>query len=288
MKNRTKVLSLIALGLVVVLGASLYSSGGALQGKFGGVGSSKTVVTNSSGTTSSSKSMGSSLKDVTKNGGTKTNSSSSTTTPVVLVSLTNEFDIVRNVNISMTTLYNAYTAYTEEYYKTGTHASTDPSLFTFGAIHAQFTAGVTPCTGSDYWQYTISHNSSMGAINELLEPIAINVINSSNNALLSTLSLASTASENNIFYSMALPSSVTPNPSGDDYYYELIGQIKDPLSVYSMGKTFTLSLVGACVQRDGVTYQYHTGDSSGQNSSFSIPAADSTGALTLGSLTISE
>lgn len=50
MKNRTKVLSLIALGLVVVLGASLYSSGGALQGKFGMGGS---TTTKSSAETSS-------------------------------------------------------------------------------------------------------------------------------------------------------------------------------------------------------------------------------------------
>lgn len=42
MKTRTKVLSLIALGLVVVLGATLYSSGGALQGKFG-MGGSATI-----------------------------------------------------------------------------------------------------------------------------------------------------------------------------------------------------------------------------------------------------
>lgn len=49
MKNRTKILSLIALGLVVVLGASLYSSGGALQGKFGMSGSTtkSPVETNS-------------------------------------------------------------------------------------------------------------------------------------------------------------------------------------------------------------------------------------------------
>ncbi len=241
--------------LAVVSGGTLYyGSSPSLQGKFGGISSTKTIV----------------------------NPSKTTSTPTVLLTVSNESGSADNSAISMDLLATDYFDYDPE-----DEFSTDPRDVTLATLQVTFAEGASSC-GS--WGYAIGNASTapnwdredvIDDTDDFFSSIVTDVRKSSDSSWSYDIDYGASSTPTKKYYDMNL----TPALTGSDYYLYIIGHVQDALDTSYIGQSYTLQLREACVSKEGKEYKYADGDTYGQNAYFSILANNS---LNIGSLTISQ